>query len=98
MESDAVHGAHADRARDHRANLAQAILELDKAPHDFLARIVQNLPCWSRFDTGPRPLQQSALVFVFEASDLLADGRLSHEVLRGSIRNTATFDNVAEDL
>src|ERR1700722_10528778 len=98
MESDAVDGADPDRAGDDRTDLAQAILQLDEAPDNFLARIVENLSRRGRFDTGPRPLQQAALVLVFEASDLLADGRLGHEVLRGSIRNTAAFDNVAEDL
>src|SRR5579863_1288299 len=98
MQTDAVHGADPDRAGDHRSDLAQAILQLDEPADDLLARIVENLPRRSRFDPGPRAFQQAAFVLVFEASDLLADRRLGHEILRGSIRNTAAFNNVAEDL
>src|SRR5271156_2749620 len=98
MQADAVNGADANRARDHRSDLAQPVLQLQEPPHDFLARRVQNLPRRRRFDSRSPAFYQSAVVLLFEAANLLADRRLSNEVLRRGIRKASTLDYVAEDL
>src|SRR5271156_1893401 len=98
MQSDTVNGANPNRPRDHRADFAQAIFQFQEAAYDFLAGGVEYLPGRGRFDSCSSAFYQSAVVLLFQASDLLADRRLSNKVLRRGIRKASTLDYVAEDL
>ena len=51
VQTDAVNGADANRAGDHRADFAQAIFQLEEFADDFLARGVENLAGGGRFDS-----------------------------------------------
>src|ERR1039457_3150715 len=98
VQANAVNGADANRARDHRADLAQPVFQFQKTAHDFLAGGLQDLTGRRGFDSGSSPFYQSAVVLLFQAPDLLADRRLSNEVLRRGIRKASALDYVAEDL
>src|SRR5271154_436922 len=98
MQANAVNGTDANRPCPHRANLTQPVFQFQKSAHDFLARRVENLPGRRGFDSGSPAFYQSAVVLLFQASDLLADRRLSDEVLRRGIRKASALDYVAEDL
>src|ERR1700675_1683081 len=98
MQANAAHGAYPNRAGHHRAKLAQRILQFQEPAHNLLAGGVQNLPGGGRFNSGPSAFYQSAVVLFLQAADLLADSRLSYEILRGGIRKASTFNYVAENL
>src|ERR1700683_4118978 len=98
MQANAVNGADANRPCHHRANFARPVFQFQEPPHDFLARSVENLSGRGGFDSGSSAFYQSAVVLLFQASDLLADRRLSDEVLRRGIRKASALDYVAEDL
>src|SRR6204780_541548 len=98
MQAAAVNGADANRPCHHRADLAQPVFQFEEPAHDFFARRVENLAGRRGFDSGSSAFYQSAVVLLFEAPDLLADRRLSDEVLRRGIRKASAFDYVAEDL
>src|ERR1039457_5425215 len=98
VQANAVNGADANRARDHRADLAQPGFQFHETEHDFPVGGVQYLSGRRRFDSGSSAFYQSAVVLLFQAPDLLADRRLSDEVLRRGIRKAFALDYVAEDL
>src|ERR1700683_4074782 len=97
-QPDTIDGADPNRAGDHRADFAQPIFEFEKFSDDFLARGIKDLTGGSGFDTRTASFYQSAIVFFFQAADLLANCRLGNEILRIGIRKASTFDYVEEDL
>ena len=81
---------------DDRAAVLQLRLDVLILVDDLAAGAIENRPLRGRLGPAAAALEELAAVFRLERPQLLADGRLGDEVLRGGDGKAPRFDHVAE--